>query len=191
VAYVPDWEPLADALKRVMAAGISEDQAKPDLCNAVADRKICVRVTLARRGQVFSGGNVGVPSHLAPTDFDWELSRPLRPWPIGPVGPQNYTWLSGWEDQPIALVEISTVDVINVLCGGEVNRKAQRAAPAGAKARGVLEAINQLWPGEIPEGLSAKERDNAIREQLSKNKSSAPQDLARAVQRALKARMAN
>ena len=60
------------------------------------------------------------------------------------------------------------------------------AAPRGAKTRGIREAIKQLWPREIPKGLSAKERNNAIREQLEKNGGSIPEDLPRAVQRALK-----
>ena len=40
MAYTPDWEPLADALKRIVAAGSDEEEAKNDLCRAVADRKI-------------------------------------------------------------------------------------------------------------------------------------------------------
>jgi hypothetical protein len=67
VAYTPDWEPLADALKRVMATGVSEDEAKLDLCRAMADGKINVQVRIAQnddrfRGQVFSGPNVGYPT---------------------------------------------------------------------------------------------------------------------------------
>jgi hypothetical protein len=61
-----------------------------------------------------------------------------------------------------------------------------KAAPVGAKTRGILDAINQLWPRGIPNGLSAKERDNAIRKQLEKNGGSIPNKLPRAVQRALK-----
>jgi hypothetical protein len=47
VAYTPDWEPLADALKRVMATGIGESEAKLDLCRAIGDRKIDIRVRVA------------------------------------------------------------------------------------------------------------------------------------------------
>ena len=83
VAYTPDFEPIADALKRVMAGGMSEDEAKTDLCNAVADRKIDVRVTIATTGQLFWDGNVRVPPHLKPSDLDWVHSRPFAKWPIG------------------------------------------------------------------------------------------------------------
>jgi hypothetical protein len=115
VAYTPVWEPLADALKRVMATGISEDEAKIDLCRAVADRKIDLRVRIAAsddamRGRVFSDGNVGVPPHLAPRELDWVQSRPLNPWWIGPMRGQHYSWLSG-ENRPIDLIEISVADV--------------------------------------------------------------------------------
>ena len=121
VAYVPDWEPLANALTRVMASGVNEQQAKADICNAVADRKIVVRVVIEKSylpdgGRTFSGGNVGIPPHLNATDFDWAHSRPLKPWPFGPVGPQNYTWFGGWQDRPISLIELSTADVRAVLC---------------------------------------------------------------------------
>jgi len=42
-AYVPDCERLADALKRVMAAGFSKREAQGHICRAIADRKVKVR----------------------------------------------------------------------------------------------------------------------------------------------------
>jgi hypothetical protein len=69
-------------------------------------------------------------------------------------------------------------------------RGAERAikkVTQGAKTKGILEAINRLWPHGIPKGLSGKERNNAIRAQLEKSHASIPQDLPRVVQRALKA----
>jgi hypothetical protein len=114
---------LADALQRVMAAGASEDESKTDLCRAMADRKIDVRVTIAasdneRQGQVFSGGNVGVPPHLGPGDLEWAQSRPLGQWLIGPRPGEHYTWIGGWKDRPLSLIEAFTADVVAVLCGG-------------------------------------------------------------------------
>jgi hypothetical protein len=64
----------------------------------------------------------------------------------------------------------------------------RKKVTAGAKTIGILEAINQLWPHGIPNGLSAKQRNNAIRVQLEKSHGSIPQDLPRAVQRALRMR---
>src|SRR4051794_3997919 len=104
-----------------MASGTTEDEAKIDLCRAMADRKINVRVRIAAgddyhmQGQVFAGRNVAAPPHLTPGDLDWMQSRPLRRWSIGPVGPQNYNWLGGWKEHPIDLIELSTHDVVDVL----------------------------------------------------------------------------
>ena len=49
MAYLRKWESLPDALRRVTAAGTSEEQAKIDLCNAIADREIAVRVYAKKR----------------------------------------------------------------------------------------------------------------------------------------------
>jgi hypothetical protein len=46
MAYVPEWEQLAGALKRVMTAGSAEDEARHDICAAMADEKIRVRPAL-------------------------------------------------------------------------------------------------------------------------------------------------
>jgi hypothetical protein len=122
VAYRPDWEPLADALRRVITAGVPEPTAKIDLCRAVADRKIDVRVRVAssdpaKTGKVFSDGNVGVPPHLDPDDFDWVKSRPLARWSIGPRRGEYHNWIDGWEDRWFDLIEVSTADVVEILCG--------------------------------------------------------------------------
>jgi hypothetical protein len=121
VAYTPDWEPLADALKRVIAAGTSEGEGKIDLCRAVADRKIAIRVRIAAndymKGKVFKRRNIGVPPHLNPDDFDWTHSQPLNPWPIGPAPEQAYSWFEDWKPRPLDLIELWTADVIEVLCG--------------------------------------------------------------------------
>ena len=43
IAYAPDWERLAEALKRVIEAGFSRSEAQRDICRAVIDGKIEVR----------------------------------------------------------------------------------------------------------------------------------------------------
>jgi hypothetical protein len=196
-----------------METGASEEEAKNDLCRAVADRKINLRVRIASsggsmRGRVFSGGNVGVPAHLGPGDLDWVRSRPLRPWSIGPMLGQHYSW--DWEDRPIDLIELSTSDVKKVLCGawaradvdilpptvGRVSSAAsvpyKPAAPnskpgPGAKKQGITDAINQLWPNGIPRALSAKDRNRQIIDWLTRNQYSVPGNPERAIQRVLKA----
>jgi hypothetical protein len=87
--YAPDdWEPLGNALRRVIKTGLSEHEARIKLCCAIAERKIAVRVTIGGEygvpGRVFGGSNVFVPTQLSPNLFDWEQSRPIRPWSIGP-----------------------------------------------------------------------------------------------------------
>jgi len=70
--YLRDWEPLAEALQRVIAAGANEQQARLDLCQAMADRKIPVRVRIDDRhrdvpsDRTLLGGQIGVPPHLTP-----------------------------------------------------------------------------------------------------------------------------
>ena len=113
VAYIPEWESLANALTRVKEFSGHEQQAKIDICNAVADRKIVVRVLDG--DEMYPGDNVRVPRRLAPSDFDWVQSRPLKPWFIGPMPGQHYYWNGG--DRPISLIELSTADVRAVLCG--------------------------------------------------------------------------
>lgn len=43
MAYVAEWERLADARKRVMATGVAKSEAEHDLCAAMSDGKIKVR----------------------------------------------------------------------------------------------------------------------------------------------------
>ena len=144
MAYTPDWESLADALTRVMANGISEHEAKTDLCRAVADRKINVRVRIAAtdhgmRGGVFSDGNVRVPAHLGPGDLDWVQSRPFAQWPIGPRPGEHYTWISGcWENRPLDLIELSTADVIDVLCSDE---EGEISSPTAGQETAAVKAL--------------------------------------------------
>ena len=58
----------------------------------------------------------------------------------------------------------------------------------GAKAKGISEAISQLWPNQIPKGLSAKDRNKAIMDRIRQNGGSRPNSPERAIQRVLRAR---
>jgi hypothetical protein len=135
MAYTPDWLPLADALQRVMATGVGEAEAKTDLCRAMADKKIDVRVRIARNGKVFSDGNVGVPTHLSAGDFDWANSRPVAQWSIGPRLGEHYRWLEDWKNHPLDLIELSTADVAGVLGGGADEKKTYPTAARGTSWR--------------------------------------------------------
>jgi hypothetical protein len=160
VAYIPDWESIADALGRVTATGVSEDEAKTDICRALADGKIGVRVRIAptdytmRGRRVFSSGNVGVPSHLKPDDFDWVQSKPFARWGLGPRPGEHYDWIGGWESRQLDLIELSTRDVIDFLCNGPQppSRPPQRRAkPARERA---IQAIQALYPNGVPDQVA-------------------------------------
>jgi hypothetical protein len=141
VRYTPDWEPLADALTRVIATGLNEDEAKTDICSAMADRKVNVQVRVAEneRGlprKFFEGFRVGVPRDLKPGDLDWAHSRPHGQWRIGPVGPDSYSdpyWT--WKTRRIDRVELATADVLwifgspkSTVKRGEINDDEEKAA---------------------------------------------------------------
>jgi len=49
--YTPDWELLADALQRVVSAHEDLEVSKAAICNAIADKKISVRVVCHERGR--------------------------------------------------------------------------------------------------------------------------------------------
>jgi hypothetical protein len=123
--YTPDWEPLAYALKRVVEAGMGEDDAKIDLCSAMRDGAVKVQVQIDN-GRVFSGGNVAVPPHLVPMELDWIESRPLKRWRIGPMPGQHYEW--DWEERQIYLLELAPADVIKVLCPPDAERKKKNSS---------------------------------------------------------------
>jgi hypothetical protein len=76
---------------------------------------------------------------------------------------------------------------------GKTDGEPLRAAPKsssglGAKTKGIVEAVDQLYPNGIPEGLAAKDRNNAIINHLRGKGYSVPKSPERAIQRVLKQR---
>jgi hypothetical protein len=63
---------------------------------------------------------------------------------------------------------------------------AKEKPSGGAKSQGIAEAIEAIWSGNIPKGLSAKERDNKIMSWCTDKGYSRPS--VRSIQRALKTR---
>jgi hypothetical protein len=111
MAYVPDWERLPDALRRLAAAGLSKSVIQRDICRAIVDRKIRIRLLAeipdAKWSGQFVGSHVAIPQDLSPRDFDWRKSLPKRPWQHG--------------DHPfvrvhLTLIELCSADVTLVLC---------------------------------------------------------------------------
>jgi hypothetical protein len=132
--FVPDWERLGEALKRVMEAGVSNSEAKRDICRAIADGKIRVRTPVelitrdvvdhqfnhrfARQYQRFARQlyegrrRLDMPSRLKPRDLHWRDSRFKAPWLFQP-GMEGYPGPPrNWH----VLIELFSADVTKVLC---------------------------------------------------------------------------
>jgi hypothetical protein len=213
MAYVPDWGRLGDVLARVVKTGLSEQEAQRDICNAIADRKIRVRLSVEfiiespidslnqhrfrkeygnYSRQVFDGTiSLELPFWIVPAEFSWVESRFELPWRFQP-GMKGF-------NSPVTSgrvgIELFNADVTSVLCTTraphsiEEHPSAAASFGSGAKSRGISDAIDQLWSdGIIPNGLSAKDRDRAIIEWIDKAGGSVPSNPARAIQRVLKAR---
>jgi hypothetical protein len=131
--YVPDWETLSNGLARIIAAtGATDDAARIALCHAISDKKIAVQAVVAKgqdwAGESVTGRQLGVPPRLTPAAFDWEKSQPLTPWELG-----RYPNDIDWGARNVALLEVSTRDVIATLAPGPNADK--HPAPAGANSK--------------------------------------------------------
>jgi hypothetical protein len=150
--YLPDWLPLAEARRLVESCGLSKDEAELDICRAMADQKILVRVRrIQGSGPYF---RLRVPNRLSPQDFDWERSVTITPWP---------------EDMHVALarlryapparqvtlsIELSTQHVVRVLCGGRypsqsANDDSNRAPSESAPREEDLATSVETPPSEV------------------------------------------
>jgi hypothetical protein len=161
MAYVPQWERLSDALARVMTtAGLSKEEAKTDIRQAIADGAIQIRVKLREHTtkhltstSVLEGKNVQIPTNIKAEDLDWERSRPVKPWLV-PSG--SYSLPGHWN---LEWIELSRTDVTNVLCAtqerGEPARQATSAKRAKRRSRPYYErakrAIDELYPQGPPD----------------------------------------
>jgi hypothetical protein len=111
MAYLPDWERLFDALKRLRATGLAEGEAKRQICNAIADRKIKLRIYLLvppinvdwlpRRAlsarEAYHVKDDEIPPRLTPRDFNWSQSRVRRSGPWQKVRGPSGSFLGHWK----------------------------------------------------------------------------------------------
>jgi hypothetical protein len=141
MVYVPDRESLAETLARAMATGLSISEAQRDICRALNDGKFRTRYRIgkvetplgaevSRRlvGQPRFGADREIvgrplnPADLGPDDIDWANSRPKNPWRD----------VRGFLVQ-IEKIEVSTQDVIRVLCreesGDSLRHALRKASP--------------------------------------------------------------
>jgi hypothetical protein len=184
MVYIPVWESIAEALARVTAYGYSMADAQRDICRALSDGKLRAQYRVERvqtphgfevnrrafglpRGRLDQGNIIGrpcVPPDLSPDDIDWVNSRPKSPWL------DKHRFVVG-----IAKIELSTADIIRVLCEGRTAKPASDAQPDES-------SLN--LPVQAPEPPSPPETDIASAGQIAtpRHKSSAKRDRA---QRAL------
>jgi hypothetical protein len=160
MAYVPAWERLSAAIIRVMAAaGLSKDQAKADICRAIADGAVKIRGKLERHttkhfrsNTVLEGKDFHIPPEIKSEHLDWERSRPMKPWLVR----RGASALPGHWD--LEWIELFRTDVTNVLCtAGKRGEPAQHASSekgATSRSRPALErargAIRELYPQGVP-----------------------------------------
>jgi hypothetical protein len=122
--YTPEYERLADAVRQVVAAGATKAKARRDICVAIGDGAIEMRLTLDKSEDYYGSprvppGEVLLPRPFLPEYLDWEGSRPrekglLDKWPLGPVRADGTVRKMA----KIALIELRGADVLKVLCEG-------------------------------------------------------------------------
>jgi hypothetical protein len=148
MTYISTWERLSDAFKRVIATGRSDEQAKKDICGAIADRRIQVRVLADKRGNT-SQRYIDLPPLLDPRVFNWQQSRFLNLWP-GILHDDHW-------------IELLRDDVTRVLCTTHDASSAKRSPPERQQrprsksrtARDRAQAtINKIYPAGIPDQAS-------------------------------------
>ncbi|HEX3994844.1 MAG TPA: hypothetical protein VHX39_27015, partial [Acetobacteraceae bacterium] len=197
--YTPQWERLDDAVTWIMKSGLTEQKAQRDLCRAMAEGAVAVRLIIPadRIGpsQALSGGDYPAPATLSPEHIDWHESRPLR-WDQPaqrPGEPVSLYWQRAGAlcDRTIQLVEVMTSDVRKVFAESaespEVELPPDLTTPTpaeGAKTRATKEAIKALWPDGIPDTCLIKARDDKIIEWCREN--GRPPPTRRTIQRTLK-----
>jgi hypothetical protein len=162
--YVSEWERLSEALTRVVAATqLSSDEARIDICQAIAEGAVEIRGKLRKHMSrpvrppktVVRGNNFRIPAELSPEDFDWERSRPVKLWAVQrEISPLPGLWEVEW-------IELFKANVTRIWCpAGERSDTAQKASKKpGAKSRTqpaserVLRVLRQLFPpkGDLPE----------------------------------------
>lgn len=139
MAYLSDWELLSHALSRVMATGVSRNQAKRDLCDAIIDRKIRVR---------HLDDEVRIPQDLDPEYFDWKNSR------------SRYTWQRVRENSVFGLwrpsrIELNRADVTSVLCGGKPGKTGLEEATTGTAREAAATQALAAYLSSIPKDRRA------------------------------------
>jgi hypothetical protein len=160
--WMSEWESLADALERVTKRGTSRDEAKCKLCTDIAHNAIRVLPYVASETtgkpdvRLRHQGQCRVPPRLEPGDFDWENSRPFKPWSVNRTGLDH-----GWEDTSIKFVELNTDDVISRACGA-ASKIFKNPGGAPRKYDWDKFYIELIRLANLPDGLPEREDLNRL-----------------------------
>ncbi|MGY8682389.1 hypothetical protein Q2941_32125 [Bradyrhizobium sp. UFLA05-153] len=156
MAYTPHWESLSAAAERLVKAGCSHKQAQSDICGAVSDGDIRIRAKLGKHAirpikstEVISGNQLEIPTDLKLGDFDWENSRPAKPWFVRNHPRYHH---GPWH---LEQIELSNTDVTAKLLSSAGPTASPTVRPAkrhrGRPQREAAEiAIKTLWPDGVP-----------------------------------------
>jgi hypothetical protein len=177
MVYIPKWEELKEALARVIGTGIGENDAKRDICNAIADRNVRVRIRCSLQPEWKVSEEVFIPPRLYPEDFWWSESR----WNVA-KRPHRYE-LGLLQDLPdglrlweAAYIELCREDVTNALCTalGKTPAKADAIArnESGAskivaskrerlnpKRERARRALSELYPSGVPDPITLTDKE--------------------------------
>ena len=170
LAYTPNWVSLTRSLLRLTDRGTTAEGAKVDLCNAIADRMIDVRISVGGDEEfseaLLMGRSVGVPTRLVPKDFDWQVSRPVSNWYCGP-----YPGHIDWDERPIEFLELRNADLqalfpstIAKLVPATFTSKSPNVSGRGKAKKTIQQAYLNLFPpgSSKPLSMSSQDRNDAI-----------------------------
>jgi hypothetical protein len=117
MVWIPEWESLPEALRRVADCGTPQYIAKERISTEIAQDRVRVRPyinsdTLGNSDiRIDSKKFYRVPPILKPSDFDWQNSRPINPWYVDRSA-RDF----GWAPTPISFLELNSRDVTDYLC---------------------------------------------------------------------------
>jgi hypothetical protein len=129
--------------------GLDAEHAKRQICAAIADRAISVRIEIDKTerdmgGRCLSDQRVKPPHRLGPEDLGWEHSKPQVAWDTGPYGPESYAFMSqGWRARRIVMLELRTDDVTRLFCLDRGNEAEAAHGPATAH---IVESVPPASP---------------------------------------------
>jgi hypothetical protein len=171
--YERQYERLSQAVARVMTlTGLSQEQARIDICYALADAVISFQAQLKKQAngpmrskEVLDGAEFERLTAVKPEDFDWEQSRPIKPlWRKRP--PCSGLWEVAW-------IELSIPDITRFFsdlrkrggAAGSVKPTMTKGQPAFDRAK---RAIDEFWSDGPPEPtiLSNKQLVGLVQEKL-------------------------